>query len=101
SRGAPDAAWNCSTRSRATTMPTAELTAFLESTLPDQISAERALHNGDLAPRLSTWSHDEPLTLFGAGVPYRHGWTAVLAVFEWLATTFTACEEYDYELLAA
>lgn len=81
-------------------MSTAELETFLGSTLPDQIRAERALHNGDLTPRLSTWSHHDPLTLFGAGVPFRSGWTDVRAVFDWLATTFTACDEYDFELIA-
>ena len=81
-------------------MSTAELETFLGSTLPDQIRAERALHNGDLTPRLSTWSHRDPLTLFGAGVPVRSGWTDVRAVFDWLATTFTACDEYDFELIA-
>ena len=82
-------------------MPTAELTAFLESTLADQIRAERALHNGDLTPRLSTWSHRDPVTLFGAGVPFCQGWTDVRAVFDWLAATFTSCEDYDFELIAA
>jgi ketosteroid isomerase-like protein len=81
-------------------MPTAELTAFLECTLDDQIRAERALHNGDVTPRLSTWSHHAP-TLFGAGVPLSRGWKEVRAVFDWLATTFAACEEYDFELIAA
>ena len=80
-------------------MSTAELTAFLESTLPGQIRAERALHNGDLTPRLSTWSHGDP-TLFGAGVPFCQGWREVRAVFEWLATTFAGCEDYDFELIA-
>jgi ketosteroid isomerase-like protein len=81
-------------------MSTAERETFLGSTLPDQIQAERALHNGDLIPRLSTWSHRDPLTLFGAGVPFRSGWTDVRAVFDWLATTFIACDEYDFELIA-
>ncbi len=81
-------------------MPTAELTAFLEPTLAEQIHAERALHNGDVTPRLSTWSHRDP-TLFGAGVPFCRGWADVRAVFGWLATTFTACEDYDFELIAA
>ena len=82
-------------------MPAAELTAFLDSTLAEQIRAERALHNGDLTPRLSTWSHRDPVTLFGAGVPFCQGWTDVRAVFDWLAATFTSCEDYDFELIAA
>lgn len=81
-------------------MSTVERETFLGSTLPDQIRAERALHNGDLTPRLSTWSHHDPLTLFGAGVPLCSGWTDVRAVFDWLATTFTACDDYDFELIA-
>lgn len=81
-------------------MSTAELEAFLEPTIAEQIRAERAIHNGDLTPRLSTWSHRDP-TVFGAGVPFSRGWTEVLAVFEWLAATFTACDEYDFELITA
>jgi ketosteroid isomerase-like protein len=81
-------------------MPTGEFERFLESTLVDQIRAEVALHNGDVIPRLSTWSHGDPVTLFGAGVPYRRGWRQVRAVFDWLATTFTGCDDYDFELIA-
>jgi ketosteroid isomerase-like protein len=80
---------------------TAERAAFLDATLPGQVSAERALHNGDITPRLSTWSHNDPLTLFGAGVPYRRGWEGVLPVFEWLGRTFTGCDQYEFELLAS
>ena len=82
-------------------MSSAELAAFLESTLADQIRAERALHNGDLTPRLSTWSHHDPVTLFGAGVPWRSGWADVRPVFDWLAATFASCDDYEFELLAA
>lgn len=82
-------------------MSTTEGLAFLEAMLHDQLEAERALHNGDVTPRLSTWSHSDPVTVFGAGVPYRTGWTDVRAVFEWVASSFTACDEYEYELIAA
>lgn len=81
-------------------MSTAEFELFLESTMAEQIRAELALHNGDVTPRLSTWSHDDPITLFGAAVAYRQGWPDVRAVFDWLAATFTACSDYDYELIA-
>jgi ketosteroid isomerase-like protein len=82
-------------------MSTAELAGFLETTLDAQIRAEVALHNGDAVPRLSTWSHHDPITLFGAGVPLRTGWADVHPVFDWLATTFTACDDYEFELIAA
>jgi ketosteroid isomerase-like protein len=81
-------------------MPTTDFETFIESTLADQIRAERALHNGDVAPRLTTWSHHDPVTLFGAGVSCRRGWPDVRAVFDWLSATFTACGEYDFELVA-
>jgi len=82
-------------------MSSAERARFLEATLEPQIRAEIAIHNGDVEPRLSTWSHRDPVTLFGAGVPVRTGWPAVHQVFEWLATTMTDCDEYEFELLAA
>jgi ketosteroid isomerase-like protein len=81
-------------------MPTTELAAFLESALPAQIVAERALHNGEVTPRLSTWSHRDPVTLFGAGVACRRGWDEVRPVFDWVAASFTACDDYDFELVA-
>jgi ketosteroid isomerase-like protein len=81
-------------------MSTPELTAFLESALDDQIEAEVAIHQGDVTPRLSTWSHGDPVTVFGAGVPYRSGWDEVRATFDWVASRFVACEDYDFELLA-
>ena len=82
-------------------MSKADLNAFLEATLANQIRAERALHEGDITPRLSTWSQLDPVTLFGAGVPYRSGWRDVRATFDWLASTFTSCDDYEFELLAA
>ena len=63
-------------------------------------AAERALHNGDAGPRFVTWSHHEPVTLFGA---WRSdlGWPAVSAVFTDLATHFSDCRSYRIDLLAA
>jgi ketosteroid isomerase-like protein len=82
-------------------MSTSERAAFLQSTLREQIRAELAIHNGDVAPRLSVWSPRDPVTMFGAVVPFRSGWREVRAVFDWLAATFARCDDYDFELLAA
>ena len=82
-------------------MTTTGLETFLEATLPAQINAERALHMGDVGPPRSTWSHPERITMFGAAVPYRSGWHDVRVVFDWLGATFTACDDYEFELLAA
>jgi ketosteroid isomerase-like protein len=75
--------------------------AFVEATLDEQVRAERALHNGDVTPRLSTWSHHDPVTCFGAAVPLRSGWPDIRSVFDRLAETFVSCDEYDFELVAA
>jgi ketosteroid isomerase-like protein len=82
-------------------MSTPERREFLESTLAGQIRAERALHNGDVAPRVSTWSHHDPVTVFGAGVPLCTGWPEVHRVFDWVAGRFVACDEFDFDLIAA
>jgi ketosteroid isomerase-like protein len=82
-------------------MPAAEREAFLQGMLPQQIQAEVAIHNGDMAARLSTWSHHDPVTVFGAGVCFRSGWRDVRAVFDWVAASFASCDDYNYELLAA
>ena len=71
-------------------------TAFM-----DQLSAaETALHNGDAGPRKALWSHNEPVTLFGAVVT-KLGWAQVGPTFDWLASRFSKCAAFDYEVLAA
>jgi ketosteroid isomerase-like protein len=82
-------------------MPAAERDAFLEAMLRQQVRAEVAIHNGDVAPRLSTWSQHDPVTLFGAGASFRSGWRDVRAVFDRVAASFASCDDYDFELLAA
>ena len=82
-------------------MPAAERRAFLDASLAEHLRAERALHNGDITPRLSTWSHCDPVTLFGAGVAVRSGWSGIRPVFDWLAGSFVSCDEYDFEVVAA
>ena len=41
---------------------------FLGSVLPRLTEADMALHNGDAAPRIAIWSHNDPVTLFGAAL---------------------------------
>lgn len=82
-------------------MPPPEREAFLEVRLPQQIRAEIAIHNGDVTPRLSTWSQHDPVTLFGAGASFCSGWRAIPAVFDWVAASFASCGDYNFELLAA
>jgi ketosteroid isomerase-like protein len=79
---------------------TAEAQAFLDDVLPRQLTAERALHDGDLAPRLAMWTRDDPVTLFGA---WRSGagWDQVSPVFDAIADSFSECTSYDIEVVAA
>jgi len=44
-----------------------EVEDFLDDVLPQQLAAERAIHNGDAEPRSALWSHRDPVTLFRCG----------------------------------
>jgi len=77
-----------------------EVEDFLAATMPRLVEADTALHSGDAGPRSAMWSHDDPVTLFGAAAT-KTGWPEIQPVFEWLASTFTRCESFDYEVMAA
>ena len=73
---------------------------FLASVLPRLEAADRALHNGDARPRAAIWAHDDPVTLFGA-VLSSTGWAEIGPIFDSLASRFSNCESFDYEVIAA
>ncbi len=77
-----------------------EVEDFPESVLPRLKAADTALHNGDAGPRIAMWSERDPVTLFGA-VMTKTGWTEIRPAFEWLATQFSNCEFFEYEVVAA
>jgi ketosteroid isomerase-like protein len=77
-----------------------ELDDFLATTLPRQLKAEEALHNGDVTPRLEMWSQQEPLTVFGA-LRGANGWDQVSQSFRWVASRFSNCTAYNFDLVAA
>jgi ketosteroid isomerase-like protein len=75
---------------------------FLAEMLPRQLAAEKALCQGDVEPRRQTWSHHEPVTVFGAaGIPLRRGWDEVSTLFKDLAARFSGVDAYEFELIAA
>jgi ketosteroid isomerase-like protein len=78
-----------------------ETQLFLDEVMPRQLEAERAMHNGDAAPRLAMWSDRDPLTLLGAAMACETGAQTVRADFETVAAWFTDCTAYDIELVAA
>ena len=73
---------------------------FVAEVLPLLREEVLALHRGDVAPRMALWSHEEPVTLFGA-ILTQTGWDRIEPAFGWLATTFHGGQSYDYEVLAA
>ena len=77
-----------------------ELDDFLSDVLARQVAAEEAIHNGDAAPRLAMWSTNDPVTLFGA-IRSNRGWDEVSRTFRWLASRFSDCTSYRFELVAA
>lgn len=78
-----------------------ELDEFLDDILPRQKTAEKAIHNGDAAPRIEMWSREDPVTVLGALGMVRDGWQEVEETFHWIASRFSNCKEYDFELVAA
>ena len=84
-------------------MPTenSELDEFLSTTLARQIKAEETLHNGNVEPRLEMWTTRDPVTVFGAGVPLKSGSDEVTPAFRWVASLFSNCTAYSFELIAA
>jgi len=78
-----------------------EVDEFLTTTLDRLIQAEKALlFNGDLAPWLTMWSTQDPVTLFGVDVT-EHGADAVRRAFHWQASWFTGCTAHSFDLVAA
>jgi ketosteroid isomerase-like protein len=77
-----------------------ELDDFLTPTLDRQLDAEQALINGDPEPRPAMWSTQDPVTVFGAEKSVI-GSQEACEVFRWLATRFSHCTDYTFELVAA
>ncbi len=78
-----------------------ELDDFLGKTLPRQVKAEEALHNGDPTLRLEMWSAKDPVTLLGAWGPTKIGSAEVTRISRWVASRFSNCTAYRLELIAA
>jgi ketosteroid isomerase-like protein len=68
--------------------------------MPQLEQTDTALHNGNAELRKSLWAHNESVTLFGAAFTM-HGWDAISHIFDWLASTFSHCEAFTYEVMAA
>jgi ketosteroid isomerase-like protein len=78
-----------------------ELDDFLAKILKRQALAEEAIHNGDPTLRLEMWSTNDPVTLFGAWGPCKSGSAEVARISRWVASQFSNCIAFDFELVAA
>src|SRR6266542_6790614 len=76
-----------------------EVDDFLATMIPRQVEAEEALHRGDPTPRTATWSHQDPVTVFGALGPNKSGWDEVSRTFRWVASQFAGVRDYRFELV--
>jgi len=83
------------------TTQSTELEQFLATALKQQVAADFALHDGDPEPRLALWSQNDPITLFGAGVPLETGRAGAENVAHWLAGKMSQSQTFDVELVAA
>lgn len=77
-----------------------EVDEFLAEIVPQQVAAERAIHNGDVEPRLALWSRSDPVTLFGA-VLSGSGWEELGPLFHDVASWFSDSSDYRFEVIAA
>jgi ketosteroid isomerase-like protein len=77
------------------------LEEFLDIFIPRQEEADTALHNGDPKPRMELWSREDPVTVLGAAGVNVSGWKEISETFEWVASRFSDCDSFEYEVLAA
>ena len=77
-----------------------DVAPFVSTVVPRLTEEVVAMHDGNVAPRMALWSHDEPVTLFGAELT-RRGWEEIEPAFEYLAASFSGSQACEYEVLAA
>lgn len=72
---------------------------FLAWVGSDLYGAERAMHNGDAAPRREIWSRSEPVSVMGAW-RNAYGRQELEELFTALAEKFSHCTSYAFDLQA-
>ena len=65
-----------------------------------QHEAESALIQGDVGPRLRSWSHDDPVSLFAAVGPSKAGWLELEPTFRSVAARLSQGRDVRYQLIA-
>ena len=77
-----------------------DVDAFLSSVLPLVKDDVEGIDSGSVAPRIALWSHQEPVTIFGAAA-MALGWNEIETGSQRLAANFHGSESCEYEVLAA
>jgi ketosteroid isomerase-like protein len=74
--------------------------AFLARVIPLLRSEVVAMENGHPGPRKALWSHEDPVTLFGAEAS-ASGWEAIERIFNRLAQSFSDGQSCTYDVVGA
>jgi ketosteroid isomerase-like protein len=77
-----------------------EVDDFLAAMLPRFKEVEDTFHKGDAGPRKAMWSHNDPVTLYGAAY-MGSGWAELGPIFDRLADEFSNFSASDVEVVAA
>jgi ketosteroid isomerase-like protein len=64
-----------------------------------QHTAEAALIRGDVGPRLEMWSHNDPVSLFGAVGVTKSGWESLEPTFRAVAARLAGGRDVSYEIV--
>lgn len=78
-----------------------ELDEFIAEMQPRLVAELREFHNGDPGLREQLWSHQDPVTLFGAAMRVKSGWAEISEGFRSLASRWSDCTTQDVEIVAA
>jgi ketosteroid isomerase-like protein len=77
-----------------------EVDDFLAAVMPRFTEGEISLLNGDAGPRIAMWSHNDPVSVFGAATTVQ-SWTEIEPMFKKLAANFSNFADYHNEILGA
>ena len=74
--------------------------AFRREILELQHTAEAAFVRGDAGPRIESWSHADPVSLFAALGPTKAGWHELEPMFRQVAERLAGGRDVEFELVA-
>jgi ketosteroid isomerase-like protein len=70
-------------------------------TLHRQREANEAMYHGDPEPFIALWSHEDPVSLFGAWGPCKTGWEELSRIFRWVGSRFSESHDPSFDIEVA